>query len=136
MSATFTKLSSSQRISLRMENVAQYETVIGDEGEIITRERRYAVYLRGVIGRAGSRNRMPLTVRNISAHGLKGECAYPPRAHDLVEIDLPGVGTITGHVRWGDGCAIGIAFDGPVDPTLAFTRNRPGVRRSGLLSAH
>ena len=119
-----------------MENVAQYETVTIGDGEIVTRERRYAVYLRGVIGRAGSRNRMPLTVRNISARGLKGECAYPPRPDDLVEIDLPGVGTITGHVRWGDGCAIGISFDGPVDPTMVFTRNRPGVRRSGLMSAH
>ena len=79
---------------------------------------------------------MPLTVRNISADGLCGECSFPPRADDLVELDLPGIGTIYGSVRWGDGQAIGIEFDGPVDPTLAFTRNRPGVRRSGLLSAH
>lgn len=119
-----------------MDNVAPFETSAVDTDGPIPRERRYAVFLRGVIGRAGSRNRMPLTVRNISAHGLRGECAYPPRADEVVEIDLPGVGTITGHVRWGDGCAIGIAFDGPVDPTLAFTRNRPGVRRSGLLTAH
>lgn len=104
--------------------------------EFIARERRYSVYLRGVIGRAGSRNRMPLTVRNISAHGLKGECAYPPRPDDEVEIELPGIGAITGHVRWGDGIGIGVEFDGPIDPTLAFTRNRPGVRRSGLLAAH
>lgn len=102
----------------------------------VVREKRYAVFLRGVIGRAGSRNRMPLTVRNISAHGLKGECAYPPSADELVEVDLPGVGAIVGSVRWGDGQAIGVEFDGPIDPTLAFTRNRPGVRRSGLLSAH
>lgn len=102
----------------------------------IPRERRFAVYLRGVIGRAGSRNRMPLTVRNISAHGLKGECAYPPDAGELVEVDLPGIGAIIGCVRWGDGQAVGIEFDGPIDPTLAFTRNRAGIRRSGLLSAH
>lgn len=102
----------------------------------LIREKRYAVLLRGVIGRAGSRNRMPLTVRNISAHGLRGECAYPPREDELVEVDLPGIGLIQGNVRWGDGQAIGIAFDGPIDPTLAFTRNRPGIRRSGLLAAH
>lgn len=102
----------------------------------VAREKRYAVLLRGVIGRAGSRNRMPLTVRNISAHGLKGECAYPPRREDHVEVELPGIGVIVGNVRWGDGQAIGIAFDGPIDPTLAFTRNRHGVRRSGLLAAH
>ena len=119
-----------------MGNSSGLEVVAGDYRAMIARERRYAVFLRGVIGRAGTRNRMPLTVRNISAHGLKGECAYPPRPDDLVEVDLPGLGSITGHVRWGDGCAIGIVFDGPIDPTLAFTRNRPGVRRSGLLAAH
>jgi hypothetical protein len=119
-----------------MDNAPQFETVTGDNGETIVRERRYAVFLRGVIGRAGSRNRMPLTVRNISAHGMKGECAYPPRPDDLVEVDLPGIGAIAGHVCWGDGQTIGIEFDGPIDPTLAFTRNRPGVRRSGLLAAH
>jgi hypothetical protein len=110
---------------------------IADQGSaLVARERRYAVLLRGVIGRAGSRNRMPLTVRNISAHGLMGECAYPPRPDDIVEVDLPGLGGIAGHVRWGDGQAIGIEFDGPIDPTLAFTRNRPGIRRSGLITAH
>jgi PilZ domain len=103
---------------------------------LVARERRYSVYLRGLIGRAGCRNRMPLTVRNISAHGLKGECAYPPRPDDEIEVELPGIGAITGHVRWGDGIGIGVVFDGPIDPTLAFTRNRPGVRRSGLLAAH
>ena len=119
-----------------MNSAPQFETVTGDNGETIVRERRYAVFLRGVIGRAGSRNRMPLTVRNISARGMKGECAYPPRPDDLVEVDLPGIGAIAGHVCWGDGQAIGIEFDGPIDPTLAFTRNRPGVRRSGLMAAH
>ena len=102
----------------------------------IVREKRFAVFLRGVIGRSGSRNRMPLTVRNISAHGMKGECAYPPLPGEPVEIELPGIGAIFGSVRWGDGQGIGIEFDGPIDPTLAFTRNRPGIRRSGLRVAH
>lgn len=102
----------------------------------VIRERRYAVFLRGVIGRAGSRNRMPLTVRNISSHGLKGECAYPPVADEMVEIELPGIGAIAGTVRWGDGQAIGVIFDGPIDPTLAFTRSRPELKRSGLVSSH
>jgi len=111
-------------------------TPLDDAFGPIVREKRYAVYLRGVIGRAGSRNRMPLAVRNISAHGLKGECAYPPNADETVEIELPGIGAVVGNVRWGEGHAIGVEFDGPIDPTLAFTRNRPGVRRSGLLAAY
>ncbi|MFD1612540.1 hypothetical protein ACFSCW_12085 [Sphingomonas tabacisoli] len=117
-----------------MDNSQQIRIPAGSD--LIPRERRYSVYLRGVIGRAGTLNRMPLTVRNISAHGLKGECAYPPRPGDEVEIELPGIGAVVGYVRWGDGIGIGISFDGPIDPTLAFTRNRPGVRRAGLLAAH
>lgn len=111
-------------------------TGIDDGSGPIVREKRFAVFLRGVIGRAGSRNRMPLTVRNISAHGLKGECAYPPSPGEPVEVELPGIGAVFGHVRWGDGQGIGIELDGPIDPTLAFTRNRPGIRRSGLIVAH
>ena len=118
-----------------MDNDQHVQTVEDGIGAVM-RTRRYAVMLRGVIGRVGSRNRMQLTVRNLSAEGLRGECAYPPQPDDPVEIDLPGIGAVTGHVRWGDGHAIGIAFDGPIDPTLAFTRNRPGVRRSGLTARH
>jgi hypothetical protein len=99
------------------------------------RERRYACLLVGTIARAGARNRMRITVRNISAHGLMGECAYPPRAGDLVDIDIPGIGAVTAHVRWGDGQRIGVEFDGPIDPTLAFERNRM-LTRSPLQSAH
>lgn len=99
------------------------------------RERRYSVLLVGSIARAGSRNRMRLTVRNISAHGLMGECAYPPRTGDLVDVDLPGIGSVLAYVRWGDGNRIGLEFDGPIDPTLAFSRNRPDPR-IGISSAH
>lgn len=99
------------------------------------RERRYAVLLVGSIARAGSRNRMRLTVRNIASRGLMGECAYPPRVGDLVEVDLPGIGAVLAYVRWGDGNRIGLEFDGPIDPTLAFSRNRPDPR-PGLSSAH
>lgn len=119
-----------------MSNGSHFENVTEDGPGQLPREKRYSVFLRGVIGRAGSRNRMPLIVRNISAHGLRGECAYPPSIEDEVEIDLPGLGAISGHVRWDGNDAFGVEFDGPIDPTLAFTRNRPGVRRSGLLSAH
>jgi hypothetical protein len=118
-----------------MSNGRQSENLLELSGAI-PREKRYAVFLRGVIGRAGSRNRMPLIVRNISAHGLRGECAYPPDVRDDVEIDLPGLGPISGHIRWEGDEAFGVVFDGPIDPTLAFTRNRPGIRRSGMLSAH
>jgi hypothetical protein len=119
-----------------MSNGSHSEHRLDEAGPLAPREKRYAVFLRGVIGRAGSRNRMPLIVRNISSHGLRGECAYPPATADEVEIELPGLGAVCGHVRWDGGDAFGVEFDGPIDPTLAFTRNRPGIRRSGMVSAH
>jgi hypothetical protein len=119
-----------------MSNGSYSDTILDEASGPIPREKRYAVLLRGVIGRAGSRNRMPLIVRNISAHGLRGECAYPPEAKVEVEIQLPGLGSVVGHVCWESEDAFGVAFDGPIDPTMAFTRNRPGIRRSGLISAH
>ena len=119
-----------------MENGLPLDFAADDGVGPVPRDRRYTVLLRGVIGRAGTRNRMPLTVRNISSQGLRGECAYPPRPGDPVEIDLPGLGPIAAEGRWGDGQTIGVAFDGPIDPTLAFSRNRARVRRSGLLAAH
>lgn len=119
-----------------MSNGSHSPRLPAEDAEQVSREKRYAVFLRGVIGRAGSRNRMPLIVRNISAHGLRGECAYPPDTQEEVEVDLPGLGPVSGHVRWENGEAFGVEFDGPIDPTQAFTRNRPGIRRSGLLAAH
>jgi hypothetical protein len=133
--ALFTKFSACAGYPLRMENGSIERAEVVDNG-FVQRERRYAVLLRGVIGRAGGRTRMPFTIRNISAHGLRGHCTYPPAAGDPVEVELPGVGSIVAQVRWGQGDAIGLEFDTEIDPTLAFTRNRPGIRTSGLISAH
>lgn len=111
----------------------------------VPRERRYSVLLNGSIARGFSRNRMPIRVRNISANGLMGECAYPPRVDDLVEIELPRVGLIMGRIRWGGSGRIGIQFDGPIDPTLAFAKLKSEVRldwkpgdgkRPGVVTAH
>ena len=106
--AAFTIASHPPGYSFLMSNEA-LSAFNGDDGlGPVGRDKRYTVFLRGVIGRAGSRNRMPLIVRNISSSGLRGECAYPPHACDEVEVELPGLGAVIGHVRWDAGETFGM----------------------------
>jgi hypothetical protein len=114
--------------------------------EQVEREHRFTVLLTGTIRKAQSSNRMPIKIRNISATGLLGECAYPPRIDDVVEIELPRVGFVSGHIRWGANGRLGIEFDGPIDPTLAWVKadksevllTLPKIdhRRPGVVAAH
>lgn len=97
------------------------------------RPHRYAVMLAGTIKlQASRRDGMPIRVRDISASGLMGECGYPTRIGDLVEVEIPRFGRITGRVRWGAMGRVGIQFDEAIDPAIAFSP----PRRSGLVSAH
>jgi hypothetical protein len=125
------------------------EIEAGDEPgapEYDPREHRYAVMLRGSIRRAHSGNRLPAKIRNISAGGLLAECGYPARDGDLVEIDIPRLGPVLGHIRWGSGGMVGIEFDGPIDPTRAWVKMQksevlyemPNIssKRPGVIGAH
>jgi hypothetical protein len=113
---------------------------------IVERAPRTAVLLSGFIRRAGSRNRMPITIRNISTGGLMAECAYPPRIDEKVEIELRQLGIVAGKVRWGQGGRIGIEFEGPIDPALVMNKQQRSpvlfempamdTRRPGVVSAH
>lgn len=114
--------------------------------EPVEREHRYSVLLSGTIRRANAGNSMPMKIRNISSCGLMCECAYPPRVDDWVELDLPRLGHITGHIRWGGKGKLGIEFDGPIDPTLAWVKTEKSevlfelqpmdTRRPGVVAAH
>jgi hypothetical protein len=114
--------------------------------EEVAREHRYSVFLKGTIRKAQTGNFMPIRIRNLSTQGLMCECAYPPLINEPVEVELPGVGYVAGHIRWGAKGRIGIEFDGPVDPTLAWVKqdksevilNVPKMdhRRPGVVAAH
>ena len=114
--------------------------------EKVEREHRYSVLLSGSIRKANAGNRMPIKIRNISSSGLMCECAYPPRIDDVVEIELPRLGHVSGHIRWGAKGRLGIAFDGPIDPTLAWVKAEKSevlfdlpptdTRRPGVVAAH
>jgi hypothetical protein len=114
--------------------------------EPVERAHRYSVLLSGTIRRANAGNSMPIKIRNISSCGLMCECAYPPHIDDWVEIELPRLGHVTGHIRWGTKGKLGIEFDGPIDPTLAWVKTEKSevlfelqpmdTRRPGVVAAH
>lgn len=134
-----------------MSNVARLSLVPDTDPapsarKTVEREHRYAELLSGTIRKAHAGNTMPIKVRNISSSGLMCECAYPPRIDDLVEVELPRLGHVAGHIRWGTQGKIGIEFDGPIDPTLAWVKTAKSevlfelpamdTRRPGVVAKH
>jgi hypothetical protein len=83
--------------------------------------------------RAGARDSLMLTalfriadrpeaqvrVRNLSSGGLMAEMAQPIPRDTQVEIEVRGVGWITGRIAWCAEGRIGVAFDRDIDPMLA-----------------
>lgn len=58
-------------------------------------------------------------VRNLSAGGLMAEYAGPVVLNDAVEIEMRGVGRISGTIAWVTEGRVGIAFNAQIDPMLA-----------------
>lgn len=58
-------------------------------------------------------------IRNLSATGLMADCEHPLPRGARVELDLRGVGRVSGTVAWSRGDKIGLSFDKPIDPQLA-----------------
>lgn len=58
-------------------------------------------------------------VRNLSAGGLMAEVAEPVPQGTAIELELRGVGCVTGRVAWNAAGRVGVAFDQMIDPILA-----------------
>lgn len=58
-------------------------------------------------------------VRNLSAGGLMAEYANPVERGTPVEIEVRGVGWVSGRIAWSTDGRVGVAFDNPIDPKLA-----------------
>lgn len=65
---------------------------------------------------AGASN---VRVRNLSAGGLMAEYGIALSQGTPVEIDVRGIGWVSGKVAWATDGRLGIAFDSPIDPKLA-----------------
>jgi hypothetical protein len=62
---------------------------------------------------------LQVRVRNLSPGGLMAEYPHPLEIGREVEIDLRGIGKVTGHVAWTAAGRVGIAFDSQIDPLQA-----------------
>ena len=83
--------------------------------------------------RAGARDSLLLTaqfrisekpeaqvrVRNLSSGGLMAEVTSPIPQGTPVEVEVRGVGWITGRIAWCAEGRVGVAFDQEIDPMLA-----------------
>lgn len=61
-----------------------------------------------------------VNVRNISEGGLMAELATPLAVNTALEVEVPGLGSLTGRVAWQTAGRTGIAFDELVDPRRAY----------------
>ena len=58
-------------------------------------------------------------VRNLSQGGLMAEYTQPIERGAPVEVEVRGVGWVSGRIAWATDGRVGIAFDTPIDPLLA-----------------
>lgn len=58
-------------------------------------------------------------VRNVSSGGLMAEASDDYRPGGRVEVTLDGIGLVKGTIAWAEAGRVGVAFDHPVDKSLA-----------------
>lgn len=83
--------------------------------------------------RAGARDSLMLTanfriagrpdeqvrVRNLSSGGMMAEYAAPIDRGTIVQVEVRGVGWVSGKIAWATDGRVGVAFDTDIDPMLA-----------------
>lgn len=78
----------------------------------------------------GSSEVITARVRNVSSGGLMAQAPEQYRPGLRIEIELEGIGLVKGVVAWSEAGRIGIAFDHPIDKSLA---RQPKVSRDDTL---
>jgi len=77
---------------------------------------------------AGSSETVQVRVRNLSAGGLMADVPKPIDIGTVVEVEVRGVGWISGRIAWIAAGRAGVAFDHVIDPQAA---RKPVVASSG-----
>ena len=70
-----------------------------------------------IVSRGGAA--VPVRVRNLSAGGLMAELPDPVPNDSAVEVEVRGIGWVSGRIAWQTEGRAGIAFDRDIDPQLA-----------------
>ena len=68
-----------------------------------------------IAGRADEQVR----VRNLSSGGMMAEYAAPIERGTIVQVEVRGVGWVSGKIAWATDGRVGVAFDSDIDPMLA-----------------
>jgi hypothetical protein len=94
--------------------------VQGSDAESARRDERDSVLVLAQIRpEDGSGEWIGARVRNVSSGGLMAQAPELCRPGLRIEIELDGIGVTKGVVAWAEAGRVGIAFDHPIDKSLA-----------------
>lgn len=96
-----------------------FSPMMADDAAAQRHEVRDSLLLVASFRAAGQPTIEQVRVRNLSAGGLMAEVAEPIAAGTAVELELRGVGRVSGRVAWAAAGRVGVAFDQMIDPILA-----------------
>jgi hypothetical protein len=68
---------------------------------------------------AGQSGTTQVRVRNLSTGGLMADVPKTIDVDTIVEVDVRGIGWVTGRIAWVAAGRAGVAFDRPIDPQAA-----------------
>ncbi|UVO49539.1 PilZ domain-containing protein [Sphingomonas sp. SUN019] len=94
--------------------LASAESPAGNSGR-----QRDSLFLLAQLHVEGRAEPIAVRVRNLSAGGLMAELPHPVPTDRAIDIDVRGIGRITGRIAWQTAGRIGVAFDQPIDPQRA-----------------
>lgn len=102
------------------QNFVPDETAGADDArfESMRSEPRDSMFLMATMRRAGGSD-VQVKVRNLSAGGMMAESPVNFSRGDAIEVDLRGIGLVTGKIAWTAGGRLGVQFDAAIDPRLA-----------------
>lgn len=68
---------------------------------------------------AGRNDAIQVRVRNLSSGGLMAEVPQPIDIGTMVEVEVRGIGWVSGRIAWVTAGRAGVAFDHLIDPQAA-----------------
>lgn len=80
---------------------------------------RDSLLLMALLKTAGQSEPLSVRIRNLSEGGLMAELPFDLPCDAPVEVEVRGIGWVTGRVAWQTQGRAGIAFDVPIDPRRA-----------------
>ncbi len=96
-----------------------FNGVQSDDAASNRQELRDSLFLMADMRVPGTKEVLPIRVRNLSPGGLMADFSDNLEQGSLIEFEVRGIGWVTGHVAWCAAGRIGVAFDRQIDPMLA-----------------